>query len=211
MNLRYKLAALGAAALMMLGMSGAAMAADDTTNHTFTITAGSEFSIDAFQNSNFGTVAFSLTNPQQWNVNSASFDYKVTDLRGNGKGWTVNAASPGFFNTVGNVAVTGEDLTATNNTPWATNLPGGLTPSGDGRFRWATGAVGTSAVSTTNSGSILGSGRTLMQAADGTPGNIPNGTGEFYDENALFLYFPPAIAAGTYTATVTLTLTSVLP
>lgn len=204
MNITHRLAAVAAAALMSLGVVAPAFAADATSSHDFTINAGTEFSIEVLRSTNFSPVSFNLTDPQQWNAGNGSFDYKVTDLRGTGEGWVVTANSDGFVNKDTNVPVDGESLTATNNTQWATGLPAGLVSGTD--FRYETGAVGVGAVSTVNSGSILG-GRTLMSASAGTPGNIPNGTGVFYQEQAVYLYFPPAIAAGTYQATVTLTLT----
>jgi hypothetical protein len=207
MSFKSRVFALAATAAIALGIAAPAMA-DDSETFSFTITSGSQFSVEITHfDSTFGNAQFTLGVQNSSTVASASYVFKVIDLRGTGAGWNVKASSTGFFNTTTNDEIQGAALHSSNNTPWASNIP--ADPDG---FYPAPGSIEAGVTATSAwTPSLIGAGRVLLKAAPGTPDSIPNGTGTFSDEEALYLDFPNAIAVGTYTATVLLTLTSGAP
>jgi hypothetical protein len=208
MNLKGKIFGLAAAALMTLGISGSAFAADAQQNVTYSINSVGTLSVAIIHASNFSATNFTLGASSP--TNSASYDFTVTDMRGTGAGWSVNVAASDFTDGNGHTA-TDATMYSANNTFWASQLPTGLSqiaPTAQTAFRFTPASVSTG-VSAINSGAnIINSSRTLLGSTAGvsTVGAQPNGTGAFSSEQALFLTFPNAVAAGTYTTTVTLTL-----
>jgi hypothetical protein len=213
MNFKSKIVGFVATAVVALGIGGSALAtpAGPTQNVQVQIGAGTQFSVAFIHATNFGNAAFSLGVQNSATIPSASYDFTVTDLRGTGDGWHVNVSSTDFTN--GPVTATGAVLSTTNNTQWASFLPGGA-QSANG---WVAGAgsitTGVTRVDPGFGANLIGTERTVLQSSNGVSliGAQPNGTGTFSSEHALFLAFPAAVAAGTYTSTVTLTLTSGLP
>lgn len=214
MNLKAKVIGFAATAALALGIGGSALAtpAAPTQNVQVQITAGSTFSVAFIHATNFGSAAFTLGVQNSATIPSASYDFTVTDMRGTGAGWNVKVSSTDFTDGASHTA-TGAVLSTTNNTQWASFLPGGA-QSANG---WVAGAgsitTGVTRVDPGFGANLIGAMQTILQSSNGvsTVGAQPNGTGTFSSEHALFLAFPAAVAAGTYTATVTLTLTSGLP
>lgn len=204
MNLRTKAIGLFAAAIMAVGMTAPTFAADQQ-NVTYQITAGTQFSVTFDSGTNFQSKPFTLgdSSPQY----SAAYYYTVVDMRGTGEGWNVKASTPGFF-TTGNspVQVPGVQLHSTNlelylndSTPGFQAEPGSIT----------TGVGGVGGAS--NWTSILAPGGLLLKGTPGINGVTPNATGTFHAGDALYLNFPVAVAAGSYQATIQLTLASGQP
>jgi hypothetical protein len=200
MGFKAKAAGFIAAIAIAIGVSAPALANDDQQVE-FEITPGSEFSVEIIGGGNFRDTEFDLA-VLSTVAGNGYYDYKVTDLRGTGLGWNVKASTTGFYSSTGDL-VEGAILRSTNNTPWATHVPAG--PNG---FSADAGSITTGVTATSSWNSIVGAGRVLLQATPGINDSYPNGTGVFYDEEALYLEFPSGIAAGTYTATVLLTLSS---
>jgi WxL domain surface cell wall-binding len=203
MNLKSKALGLLATAAIALGMASSAVAADPTQQVNFQIQPGQTFSVAITGSTNFSGGNFTLGVQDSSNTNSGSISYKVTDLRGTGAGWNMNASASNFTNTTSHAVVPGAQLYASNNTKW-TPAPAG-NPDG---FVSGTGSIRTGVSALANYTNIMGTGATLLKSTAGINGVTPNGTGEFSVQDALFLTFPNAVAAGSYQTTITLTLSS---
>lgn len=201
MNLKSKAIGLFAAAIMAVGITAPAFAADQQ-NVTYQITPGTQFSVTFDSGTNFQAKQFTLgdSSPQY----SAAFYYTVVDLRGTGEGWNVKASTPGFFTTGPSpVQVPNVQLRSTN-------LELYLNDSTPG-FQAESGSITTGVTGTSNWTSILAPGGLLMKGTPGINGVTPNATGTFHAGDALYLSFPVAVAAGSYQATIQLTLASGQP
>jgi hypothetical protein len=191
-----------AALLLALSVSGPAYAAtSDSTNVSLTITAGTQFSVDITNSNNFPNQPFSLGNPGNFTY-SAFFNTEVVDLRGTGAGWNVNASATAFTPVV----------------------PGGTLPLYSNGLYWLPCAAVTGFCATPGSisngvsaylgsyGNIIATPSLLISAAPGVVAAQPNGTGTFSTQDVVYYNnFPNALAVGTYTTTITLTLTSATP
>jgi hypothetical protein len=212
MNLKSKILGFVATAALALGIGGSALADGAQQSVTYSINSAGTLSVAIIHASNFSATNFTLSASSP--TNSASYDFTVTDMRGTGAGWSVTVGASDFSD--GTHTVTGATMYSSNNTHWATQLPGGLSeiaPTDSTSFKFTPASVATG-VSALNSGAnIINSSRTLLgsQAGVSAVGAHPNGTGAFSSEQALFLTFPNAVAVGTYTTTITLTLAGALP
>jgi hypothetical protein len=199
MDIKSKLVGFAAAAVMTFGIAGSVFAATAPTQQVnLTINPGTEFSVAFDSASNYGAANFNLTNVQYL---QAGYTYTVKDGRGTGDGWNVKASTPGLVRDANNAVVANANFHATNLTYWQDNTG----------FTADAGSI-TTGVSATSSWTPLlnGTGRVLLQAAPST-GVTPNGTGVFHSGDALYLDLPSAVAAGSYHAVLTLTLTSGQP
>jgi hypothetical protein len=195
MNLKAKTLGLLAAGLLALGVASPALA-DDTHDVTYTINEGPTFSVEFTGGTNFSPIIYTLGDASPGF--SAAMYYTVTDLRGTGDGWTVNASTAGFTSVNTDAEVPGETLRATNlEYPWV-----------DGVLSTSTNSILTGVNAHANWSSLMGGGATVASATAGLDGVFPNGTGAFNIGDALYLQFPFGVAADTYTATIQLTLTS---
>ena len=215
MNVKLKFFGLVATAIVLLGISSPALAQDgddDEQDVDLTITSTDIFSIEVFHSTNFPDTQFTLDGLDSGNVGNASYDFEVTDLRGTGDGWNVNVASSEFANVDTLAVVPDAELHSTNNSDYASFFSSPLPPHSvdveADQFGSTSGSVRTGVSANSVWDDIIGSGHVLLSSDDGVDGVFPNGTGYFQDEEALYLNFPGAVAAGTYEATVTLTLTS---
>ncbi|HEY7036977.1 MAG TPA: WxL domain-containing protein [Thermomicrobiales bacterium] len=198
-----KVLGLAAAALVAVGISGSALADAPTKVVTYQITQGTQLSVVIDSATNFGNSPFTLGVQNSATASSASYNYTVTDMRGNGKGWNLNVSSSDFTDGDGDT-VPGAKMQTSNNLWWNPATSAGYTAEAH--------SVTNGITYTSNFSNIIGAGRNILQAAPGTlSGVYPNGTGVFHSQEALFLEFPNAVAAGTYKATITLTLTSAQP
>jgi hypothetical protein len=204
-GLKSKIAGFLAAAVVAIGIAAPALA-DDDADVSFEILEGDELSVQILHASNFTAVDFNLLQTINWNAGNGSVDLKVTDLRGTGAGWSVKASSTGFFSDLDDDPIEGSTLGVSNNTAWAT---GPYTPASASGFSAEAGSnsTGVTAPATSNS-SILGSGQTILTAAPGITNSYPHGSGYFHQQDVFYLSFPAGIAAGTYSATVLLTISS---
>lgn len=161
---------------------------------SFTITPGTELSVVVTSSTNFPDRAFSLTGPPNF-TDSAAYNYTVTDLRGNGLGWNVQASASAF-----SPVVPGSGLSSSNNTQWS--VPAGYTVALSGSI--------TAGVGFTPSGNnIIATSRKVLFGNPGIVAAVPNATGKFSAQEAVYYTgFPVAAAAGTYSTTVTLTISS---
>jgi hypothetical protein len=191
----------GAIAALGLAFSIAAPAlaqSTDSTNKTLTITAGTQFSVEITSaDSSWASVPFSLAGPANWTA-SSPYNVKVVDLRGTGKGWTVSASASAFTP----VDIPSAQLLTQNNTG---NSCGGFCA---GSLSVSAGVTAITAAQDIKAGS-----KTLISSESGTiAGPKPKGSGEFtFQEVVYYNGVPAALAAGSYTTTITLTLTSVIP
>jgi hypothetical protein len=198
-----RMAGAVAALLLAMSVSGPAFAAtSDSTNVSLTITPGTQFSVDITNSNNFPNQPFSLGNPGNFTY-SAFFNLEVVDLRGTGAGWNVNASA----------------------TPFTPAVPTGTLPLYSNGLYWlpcaaVTGfCAGPGSISNgvsaylSSYGNIINTPSLLISATPGTaPGPQPNGTGTFSTQDVVYYNnFPNALAVGTYTTTITLTLTSATP
>jgi len=190
-----------AALVMMVSAGGAALATDPTasTNVSLTVTAGTQLSIAITGSNNFPNAPFSLTGPTNWTY-SAYYNVQVTDLRGTGVGWNVTASASQFT-----PVVTGAKLQNSN------NYCGG---------NWAGPQICATPGSILNGVSVVAGSPDIIAApasilkstAGSAPGPLPNGTGVFTTQEAVFYNgFPAGLQAGTYTSTITLTLSGSAP
>lgn len=192
---------LVAALVMMVSAAGAALASDPTasTNVSLTITPGSQFSIAITGSNNFPNAPYSLTGPANW-TNSAYYNVQVTDLRGTGDGWNVNASASAFT-----PVVTGAKLQNANNYcngNW----------SGP-QICYTAGSILNGVAVVAGSPDIVAAPALILKADPGSaPGPLPNGTGVFTTQEVVYYNnFPAGLQAGTYTSTITLTLSSATP
>jgi hypothetical protein len=201
MKLKGKILGLAAATLMTLGVSGSAFAADNSSiTTTYTINAGTDFSVVIDSATSIQSKTFTLgdSSPQYSNT----YYYTVTDMRGTGDGWTVKSSSAGFgTDPVDGPFIPGQQIHVTN-LYWQTtdglnhsNLdPNAITNGIGGKSNW------------TNI--LVPGGAQVLRATPGVVDFKPNGTGVFHAADTLYINFPFGVAAGTYQATVTLTLSS---
>lgn len=201
MKLKGKIFGLAAAALMMLGVSGSAFAAENSSYvSTYTITAGTDFSVAIDSATPFQSKTFTLgdSSPQY----SSTYFYTVTDLRGTGDGWTVKSGTAGFgTDPVTGPFIPGQQVRVTN-FYWQnadgidhTNLdPNAITTGIGGKSNWTS--------------IMTPGGAQVLRAITGVTDFHPNGSGVFHSGDTLYVQFPYGVAAGTYSATITLTLSS---
>lgn len=201
MNLK-RILALGAALLLSLSLTGPALAdpSPDTTSVQVEITAGTQFSVDITSSlSDFGDVPFALGwQACNWGC-MAYYNYSVTDMRGTGAGWQVNAQAGNFTGGPNNAVVPGANLFRSNEVYWN---PGGFTAAPGSVSAGVTVGAQDSPTLIMNSSSLIIKGTT------GVSGVTPNATGTFSAKESMWFTFPDSVAAGTYTSTLTLTLTS---
>lgn len=195
--------AVAAALVLALALSGAALAGttpSDNTDVTIVIFAGTEFSVDiTSESSNFPSVGFSLGGSGCSEGCPAYYTYSVTDLRGSGAGWEVRASASDFRGGPNNAVISGATLVRTNESIFN---PGGFSASADSI---STGVF----VSTQDFPTpILNTSSLIIAGASGVSGVTPNATGIFSARETMWLTLPDSVAAGTYTSTLTLTLTS---
>ena len=193
-----------AALLMTFGVAAPALAVDDTTTVNVTITAGTQFSVDITSaSSSFPSDDFALGyNACNWGC-MAYYNYKVTDLRGTGNGWTVNAKASNFVSgPPNNAIVPGANLFRSNE---VSQNPSGFTASAGSI------STGVSVGTQDNPTLIMNTSSLIISGASGMSGVTPNATGEFSAKESMWYTFPNSVAAGSYNSTLTLTLTSVIP
>jgi hypothetical protein len=206
MKLKKTLGLLAAVALA-LSMAGPALADTDTENVDYVITAGTQFSIEItdgpITGSNTSTAAFEQPfTIGDWPVCNwsctASYTYEVTDLRGTALGWNVKASASAFTGTLGTVS--GAEL--------YTYGP----PDPDTNFTAGPGSISSGVSINLAIPNIMTTPDLIIQAAPGVNSSVqPNGAGTFSDLEVLQVVFPTAIAVGTYTSVLTLTLASGAP
>ena len=190
---------------LMLTLSMAGMAAADPptaqTDVSLEITEGSEFSVAITNSNDFPTRTFSLGAPGNY-AYSAFYNVQVTDMRGTGDGWDVIASASAF-----DPAVPGSGLPTVNNGPWATGLTCTPTPAG---FCSSAGSIDNGVSVVAGSPDIIAAPASIFTSATGmTPAPQPFGTGVFSTQEIVYYTgFPNALAVGTYTTTVLLTLQS---
>ncbi|MCC6704588.1 MAG: hypothetical protein IT334_06905 [Thermomicrobiales bacterium] len=145
---------------------------------------------------------YSLTGPANW-TNSTYYTMQVVDLRGTGIGWNVMASASPFTN-----GLTTGQVQNTNNTQWS-GICGPVVVG----FCAAPGSFSNGVSSYLTSLNISTSQQLLLSSTNGTaPGPVPNGTGTFTQQSAIYYTGVPAgLAVGTYTTTITLTLTGSEP
>ncbi len=195
--------AVAAALVLALSLSGAALAdttPSDNTDVTVVITAGTQFSVDITStSSSFGSVPFALGwQACNWGC-MAYYTYSVTDLRGTGAGWTVNAKASDFTGGPNNAVVPDATLFRSNENYW--------NPTG---FSAVDGSISTGvSVGTQDDPTpIMNTSSQIIAGTPGVSGVYPNATGTFSAKESMWFTFPDSVAAGTYTSTLTLTLTS---
>ena len=201
-----KLFAFVAALTLTLVMAGSAIAevppsSTDSEEFDLQILANEQFSVEITNSGNWASTQFSLTGPANWTA-STFYNLQVIDMRGTGAGWYVSANASEF-----SPNIPGAQIHNTNNTNWS-----GLCVTSAGYCASAgsiTNGVGVFA----GSPNLVNSPTNLLWATAGlTPLVQPNGTGTFSQQNAIYYSnLPAALAVGTYTTTITLTLTGQEP
>lgn len=193
----------GAAAALLLALSIGAPALADTSDHTditLNVLAGTEFSVQITDSKDFNDQAFSLGAPGNYTA-QAWYNLQVVDMRGTGAGWNVSASASAF-----SPAVPTSGLVTANNGPyWSCMNPAG--------YCYSSGSITNGVGITSGSPDIIaGAANVISSTAGHTAAPQPNGTGTFStNETLYFINFPNALQVGTYSTTVTLTLTSAIP
>jgi len=195
-----------AAALLAVSFAGTAMAVepDNQADVSLTITPGSELSVVITGSNNFPSLPFSLNTAPPSFTASAHYNLQVVDGRGTGAGWVVTASATPFT-----PAVPGTGLPTTNNGLWM-NICGPILGTG---FCASPGSIPNGVAVTPGSPNIIAGGASIFYSDDGqTAAPSPFGTGTFQTQEAIYYTgFPVALSAGTYTTTVTLSITGTAP
>ena len=196
------------AVMLATSVTGVALAEvvnpQDTTNVSLEVTAGSQFSIDIIGSNNFPDEQFTLDGPANF-TDSAYYNLEVVDLRGTGAGWNVLASASPFT-----PAIPGSGLASSNNGQWA-NLPLCSLPGAG--FCAGAGSVPNGVSVVSGSPNIMAGAASIFASAQGlTLAPSPYGTGTFQTQEAVYYTgLPDALAVGTYTTTITLTLQGTAP
>lgn len=203
MRKRTLIGTIAAAGFMMLSTFGLA-AATDTAVVSLTITPGNELSVNITGSNNFPDRSFSLTSAPGNYTYSAHYDLQVVDSRGNGNGWNVTASATPFQQVGTGTLVPGSGLPSANN-----HCPGNYAVE----FCSVAGSISTGVAVVAGSPDLIaGSSSIFAGQAGQAPGPVPNATGTFSTQEAVYYTgFPVGIQAGTYTTTVTLSISSQIP
>jgi len=199
-----RIAGIVAAAALALSFGGSALAAGptDSTNVSLTITPGSELSVDIYNSNNFPNQPFNLNAAPGNYAYSAFYNLEVKDLRGTGKGWNVSASASAFT-----PAVPGSGLPTVNNGIYW--LPCAAATG----FCANAGSISNGVGITPGSPDLIAAPSAIFFSTAGqTPAPSPYGTGTFQTQEVVYYTgFPVATTAGTYTTTLTLSISSATP
>lgn len=198
-----RITGVAAALLLALTMAGTALAVDpsDSTDVSLTINAGSQFSVDITNSNNFPSRTFSLGATGNYSY-SAFYNLQVVDLRGTGAGWNVTASGSAFT-----PAVPGSGLPTVNNGLYW------LACAAATGFCADSGSISDGVSVVAGSPDIIAAPGSIFKSSAGTTAApSPYGTGTFSTQEVVYYTgFPNALAVGTYTTTVTLTLSGTAP
>lgn len=192
------------AGLMIISAFTQAMA-DDTADVSLTITGGSTLSVEITDSNNFPNQPFSLTSAPGNYTYSAHYNLQVIDDRGTGAGWNVTASASAFTQVGTGALVPGSGLPSVNNYcdgtwagPQVCATPGSI-------------LTGVSVVP--GSPNLIAGAASIIVGAPGqAPGPLPNATGTFDTQEAVYYTgFPVGVQAGTYTTTITLSIGGATP
>lgn len=204
MRKRAFLAPIATAAFMVMSTFGLA-AADTSTNVSLTITPGTELSVTITGSNNFPNQPFSLTNAPGNYTYSAYYNLQVVDGRGSGAGWNVTGSATPFQQVGTGAPVPGSGLPSVNNYCNG-NWGGPQVCASPGSFSNGVEVVAGSP------NLIAGSSSIIVGHAGQSAGPVPNATGTFTTQEAVYYTgFPVGIQAGTYTTTITLSISGSNP
>ncbi|MGB3329576.1 MAG: hypothetical protein WBA46_11525 [Thermomicrobiales bacterium] len=201
---KHMLIAPFVAALLIMSAFTQAMA-DTSTNVTLTITGGTQLSVAITGSNNFPNQPFSLTNAPGNYTYSAYYNLQVIDGRGTGAGWNVTGSATPFTQVGTGAPVPGSGLPSANN-----HCNGNY---GGPEFCAAPGSISNGVAVVAGSPDLIaGPGSLIVGHAGQAPGPLPNATGTFDTQEAVYYTgFPAGIQAGTYTTTITLSISGSNP
>jgi hypothetical protein len=197
-----------AAALLAVSFAGTAMATDPSTatvDVSVKITAQTAFSVEVVKSIDFAAAPFTLGAPLNYTAQS-SYWLEVTDMRGTGGGWNVTAQASAFT-----PSVPGSGLVTVNNGPYTGCFLPGF--SDQGPYCSGPLAVSTGVGVVGGSPNIIGAASSIFASTAGlTSAPSPYGSGSFETQETLYYVgFPNALAVGSYSSTVTFTLSGLAP
>lgn len=204
MRKRAFLAPIATAAFMVMATFGLA-AAGSTADVSLTITPGSELSVAITDSNNFPNQQFSLTSAPGNYTYSAHYNLQVIDGRGTGDGWNVTGSATPFTQVGTNAPVPGSGLPSVNN--YCDGNWGGP------QVCAAPGSISTGVEVVAGSPDLIAGSSSIIVGHGGTaPGPLPNATGTFTTQEAVYYTgFPVGVQAGTYTTTITLSISGTNP